>query len=115
MPQAFAGETIEPSVSVPIALRQARRDCRRQPRTRTGRAALEVVGTLVWPPRPLHPLAEWNERKFAHSLMFVLPRMTAPDIRSRNTCVASSATRDFTSASDPAVVSILSLVSMLSL
>ena len=34
------------------------------------------------PPRPLHPLTEWLERIFAHSLRLVLPRMTAPAWRS---------------------------------
>ena len=41
-------------------------------------AVADLVGGDVWPPRPLQPLVERPERKFAHSLKFVLPRMTAP-------------------------------------
>ena len=54
-------------------------------------------------------------RKLAHSDRFALPRMTAPAARRRATIVASRGTRLPTSASDPAVVSIASLVAMLSL
>ena len=35
------------------------------------------------PPRPDQPLVDCVERKFAHSLRFVFPRMTAPASRSR--------------------------------
>ena len=42
-----------------------------------------AYGFLVWPPRPLQPLVECVERKFAHSLRLVLPRITAPASRSR--------------------------------
>ena len=52
---------------------------------------------------------------FAHSLRFVLPRMTAPAARSLCATNESLGGFDPTSASDPAVVIILSAVSMLSL
>ena len=52
---------------------------------------------------------------FAHSLRFVLPRITTPAARRRSTTKASRGAGAPTSASDPAVVSILSPVSMLSL
>ena len=41
-----------------------------------------AYGLLHWPPRPLHPLDESDDRKFAHSLRFAFPRMTAPPARS---------------------------------
>ena len=60
-------------------------------------------------------LVEWLERKFAHSLMFVFPRTMAPAARSRAAAEASRAGFAPTRASDPAVVSMASEVSMLSL
>ena len=51
---------------------------------------------------------ECVERKFAHSLRFVLPRMTAPAARSRSTMNASRGAFAPTSASEPAVVCIRS-------
>jgi len=74
-----------------------------------------AYGFFVWPPRPLHPLIEWFERIFAHSLKFVFPRMTAPASRSFLAMNASAGGFDPRSASDPAVVCILSAVAMLSL
>src|SRR5262245_45940814 len=41
-----------------------------------------TYGLLVCPPRELHPDVERVERKLAHSLRFVRPRMTAPAARS---------------------------------
>ena len=35
-----------------------------------------TYGFFTWPPRPLQPLVECVERKFAHSLRLVLPRIT---------------------------------------
>src|SRR5947208_11297586 len=46
-------------------------------------------GFSVCPPRALQPLEECVERKFAHSLRFVLPRITAPAARRRATSGAS--------------------------
>ena len=44
---------------------------------------------LVWPPTADQPLTELNERKFAHSERFVLPRITAPPARSLAATVES--------------------------
>jgi hypothetical protein len=63
-----------------------------------------AYGFFVCPPRPLQPLVECVERKFAHSLRFVLPRITAPASRSRETMNASFGGLTFASASEPAVV-----------
>ena len=74
-----------------------------------------AYGFFVWPPRALQPLDDFVDRKFAHSLRFVLPRITAPAARSRSTTNASASAIDPSSASDPAVVIMRSAVSMLSL
>ncbi len=74
-----------------------------------------TYGFFVWPPRPLHPDVERVERKFAHSERFVLPSNTAPASRSFATMKASCFAWLPTRARDPAVVIILSAVSMLSL
>src|SRR5256885_2001882 len=49
-----------------------------------------AYGLLHCPPRPDQPLAEKNERKLAHSLRVVLPRMTAPAARSLAAATADS-------------------------
>src|SRR5436305_1480079 len=59
-----------------------------------------AYGLLHCPPRPDQPLVEKNERKLAHSLRVVLPRMTAPAARSLAAAVASCAGAVPTSASD---------------
>src|SRR5262249_27832152 len=109
------GETMEPSVSVPTVIAHrfaeaAAPDPELEPDGLRSRA----YGLRVCPPRRLHPLVEWRPRKLAHSLQFVLPRITAPAARSRLTRKASFGGREPTSASDPAVVCIRSEVAMLS-
>src|SRR5687767_15274284 len=74
-----------------------------------------TYGFFVCPPRALQPLDDLVERKLAHSLRFVLPRMTAPASRSFFAMKASWARLAPTSASDPAVVIMRSAVSILSL
>src|SRR5580658_5944673 len=76
-PQTELGETIDPSVSVPTAM------AHRLALTATADPELEpeglrssAYGFFVSPPRPLHPLVEAFERKLAHSLRLVFPRMT---------------------------------------
>src|SRR5207237_2325096 len=71
-------------------------------------------GLWVNPPRPDQPLVEKNERKFAHSERFVLPRITAPAARNFAATVESCNAGMPLRANDPAVVCILSPVSMLS-
>src|SRR3954452_19101122 len=114
-PQAEEGEVIDPSVSVPMAAAQrlaatATADPELDPDGHRSRA----YGFRVWPPRPLHPLVECVDRKFAHSLRFVFPRMMAPAARSFATTVESRCGCEPSSASDPAVHDILSAVSRLS-
>src|SRR5215207_7595515 len=80
---ADEGRTTEPSVSVPTAATH------RFAATATPEPELDphglrssTYGFFVCPPRPLQPLDDLVERKLAHSLRFVLPRMTAPAARS---------------------------------
>src|ERR1043166_1419288 len=115
-PQYEDGETMEPSVSVPIATAQRLAD------TAAAEPALdpEVLRSVTYglrlnPPRPLHPLIEREPRKFAHPLRFVLARKAAPAARNRSTRNASRGAIEPDSASEPAVVIIRSCVSMLSL
>lgn len=70
---------------------------------------------MHWPDRALQPLEDWNDRKLAHSERLVLPRMTAPALRSFLAMNESLGTFDPSRAREPAVVSILSSVAMLSL
>ena len=119
------GQTIEPSVSVPIAAaHRLAAGATPDPELEPHGSAPRSYGLRVKPPRALQPLTwtpasatafGWKPRKFAHSDRFALPRMTAPAARSRATTVASRGTRLPTRASEPAVVSIASLVAMLSL
>src|SRR6185503_9811537 len=74
-----------------------------------------AYGFLHWPPRALQPDSDRDDRKFAHSDRLVLPSSTAPASRRRAATVESAAGLAPTSASEPAVVAILSAVSMLSL
>ena len=69
----------------------------------------------VCPPRALQPLSESLERKLAHSDMFAVPRMTQPADRSCLTTGLSWSGLAPTSASEPAVASIFSNVTTLSL
>src|SRR6185436_7713167 len=82
---AFApeGHTIDPSVSVPtpIAARFAA-IAAPVPELEPQGFRSSAYGLFTCPPRPLHPLVDFVERKFAHSLRFVLPRITAPAARS---------------------------------
>src|ERR1700730_14261509 len=83
MPHAEDGLMIEPSVSLPRAATH------RLAETLAPEPALEppglrssTNGLRVWRPRPLQPLDERVDRKFAHSLRFALPMITAPAARS---------------------------------
>src|SRR3954471_5962162 len=97
------GQTIDPSVSVPIAT-GARLAAIPAPEPELEPHGLRssTYGLLVWPPTPLHPLDDRNERKFAHSDRLALARITAPASRSRPTRNASRP-RAPSSASEPAV------------
>ena len=115
-PFVFDGETIEPSVSVPMAA-AARLAAIAAPDPELDPDVLRssAYGFLASPPRPLQPLVECVERKLAHSLRLVLPRMIAPASRRRAAMNASFGGREPASASEPAVVIIPSAVAMLSL
>ena len=110
------GQTIDPSVSLPRAA-AARFALMAVPDPELEPHGLwsSTYGLRHCPARPLHPLEDWNERKFAHSDRLVLPRMTAPAWRSRAAMNESRGTTDPSRANEPAVVSILSAVAMLSL
>src|SRR5262245_24097833 len=89
-PLALAGQTMLPSVSVPSATvaRFAETDAADPELDPHGLRSI-AYGLLHWPPRPLHPLVDSNDRKLAHSLRFAFPRMMAPPARSLADTVAS--------------------------
>src|SRR6266700_452139 len=113
---AEAGQTMEPSVSVPTPT-AAKFAAMAAPVPELEPHGLRSSAYGFWhcPPRPLQPLDDWVPRKLAHSLRLVLPRITAPAARSRSTTTASRGGAAATSASDPAAVIIRSAVAMLSL
>src|SRR5262249_2231064 len=116
IPFADEGQTIDSSVSVPMAAAHKFADTAApEPELEPHALRSSEYGLRTSPPRPLHPLVECDERMFAHSLRFVLPRITAPDWRKRCAINESFGGLAPTSASDPAVVAILSAVSRLSL
>src|SRR5262249_11014366 len=103
-PLAPEGATTEPFVSVPrAAAARLAATATAEPELDPEGFRFRTLGLRVWPPRPLHALVEWVDRKLAHSLRFVFPRITAPPSRSRFATVASCAGGAPTSASDPAV------------
>src|SRR5690349_13112954 len=109
------GQMMEPSVSVPMATGA------RPAATAAPLPALEpqgvrssTCGFLVRPPTALQPLVELRERKLAHSLKLVLPRMIAPAARKLAMMGASRCVTLLINASEPAVVGIGSADSMLS-
>ena len=116
-PQLFAGPTMLPSVSVPMATAVKLADtAAADPELEPDGFVSMMYGLLQRPPRPDQPLVEATPRKLAHSLRPALPRMMAPAWRSLAATVASCDGAGIpTSASDPAAVCILSCVSTLSL
>ena len=109
------GQTTEPSVSVPtVAAQRLAAAATAEPELDPHGSKLRRYGSRVKPPRALQPLNGALPRKFAHSERLALPRMTAPAARKRFTTTESEGTMLPTSASDPAVVCILSAVARLS-
>ena len=109
------GQTIEPSVSVPIdTVTRFAATAIAEPELDPHGVRLRTYGLRAWPLRALQPLDPGVDLKYAHSLIEALPRMMAPACRSRSAIVESSRGRAPTSARAPAVVSILSAVAMLS-
>src|SRR5665647_1522795 len=83
-PFADDGQTIEPSVSEPTATAAKLADVAApDPELDPHGLRSSTYGFRACPPRPLHPLDECVDLKFAHSLRFVLPRMIAPASRRR--------------------------------
>src|SRR5579859_5425901 len=116
MPHAEDGLMIEPSVSLPrAATHRLAETLAAEPELDPPGLRSSTKGLRVWRPRPLHPLDERVDRKFAHSLRFALPRITAPAARSLLATGASCLAGAPTNANEPAVVCIRSPVSMLSL
>src|SRR5262249_43698698 len=115
-PLDLTGETMLPSVSLPreTAVKLAEAAAADPELEPLGLRSI-AYGLLHWPPRPHHPLEEKNERKLAHSLRLVLPRMSAPPARSLAAMVESRTAGWPASAKEPAVVCMRSPVSMLSL
>src|ERR1035441_2331772 len=113
-PLMDAGETIEPSVSVPTAIaHRLAAVAAAEPELEPDGLRSSAYGFLVWPPRALQPLVECWPRKLAHSLRLVLPSRTAPAARRRATSKASFGAGASPRAREPAVVCIPA-VSMLS-
>src|SRR5712691_11674483 len=112
-PLAFAGQTTLPSVSVPRdTVEKLAEAAAPEPELEPHGLRSLPYGLCVCPPRPDHPLTDSKERKFAHSDRFVLPRITAPPARSLAATVESRMADLPARANDPAVVCILSPVSM---
>src|SRR5436853_2025557 len=115
-PFALPGQTMLPSVSLPNETAVKFADVAApEPELEPQGLRSRPYGLLVCPPRPDQPLTDSKERKFAHSERLVLPRMTAPPARKLAATVESCFAGWPTSANDPALVCILSPVSMLSL
>src|SRR5690349_20363281 len=92
MPQSVEGETIDPSVSVPMATaHRLAVTAAAEPELEPGGLRSSAYGFLVCPPRALQPLVECEPRKLAHSLRFVFASSTAPASRSRCTTKESRA------------------------
>src|SRR5688500_15347878 len=90
-PLTEAGQIMLPSVSVPtpIAPRLAAIAVP-VPELDPQGLRSSTYGFLVCPPRELHPDEDRVDRKLAHSLKLVLPRMTAPASRRRATMKPSA-------------------------
>src|SRR6185369_11991818 len=71
------GHTTEPSVSVPTAAaHKFAAMAAPEPELDPHGLRSSTYGFFVCPPRPLQPLDDLLDRKLAHSLRFVLPRIT---------------------------------------
>src|SRR6185312_10022917 len=114
-PLTFAGQTMLPSVSVPIESAVKFADsAAAEPELEPHALRSSEYGLCARPPRPDQPLVEKNDRKFAHSDSVVLPSITAPAARNLAATVESRVAGSPSSTNDPAVVCILSPVSRLS-
>ena len=111
-----AGQTMDPSVSVPTAIGTIpAATAAAEPELDPQGDRCRSKGLRVCPPRLLQPLTERVDRKLAHSLMFAFPTMTAPARRKCETMGASANAGIIANARDPAAVIMRSPVSMESL
>src|SRR5918912_4183396 len=102
-PLLVEGDTIDPSVSVPTAAAERlAATAAPDPELDPDGLRSSAYGFFTCPPRPLQPLDECVERKFAHSLRFVLPSRTAPAARSRAATNESREAGASARASEPA-------------
>ncbi len=116
IPLAVAGQTTEPLVSVPMAITVRLAEAATpEPELDPQGFLSNIYGFLVCPLIPLQPLEDISPRKFAHSLKLAFARITAPASRNCLTTKLSSNGLDPSKALEPAVVNILSWVSILSL
>ena len=115
-PLSDAGQTIEPSVSLPTAISTIPAPTAAPDPDDEPPALLPCFqGFAVSPPTADHPLVDFPERMLAHSERFVAPMIVAPAARNRFAIVESRTTSVSCSASEPAVAgrpiaSILSLI-----
>ena len=110
------GQTMLPSVSEPNETAAKFADAEApEPELEPQAFRSMKYGLCVSPPRPDQPLIDSNDLKFAHSDRLVLPRITAPPARRLAATVESCNAGWPSNANEPAVVCILSPVSMLSL
>src|SRR5450631_3068742 len=94
IPLTEAGDTTEPSVSVPIAKAQRLADTAApDPALEPDGLRSRMQGFFVCPPLLLQPLVDRLDLKLAHSLRLVFPSNTAPDSRSLPMIKASFAAR----------------------
>src|SRR5690348_16317231 len=91
MPFMDAGQVTDPSVSVPRpAGAKPAAIAAAVPELDPHAVRSNTYGLRARAPTALQPLVAWLERKLAHSLRFVLPRITAPAARNAATTGASS-------------------------
>src|SRR5262245_29432020 len=89
-PQTDAGHMMEPLVSVPReAVTRFADTAWAEPELEPQGVRSRTYGFRPCRPLPLHPLEARVERKLAHSVIFALPRITAPASRSWRVTVAS--------------------------
>jgi hypothetical protein len=75
-----AGQVIEPSVSVPtVIVAKFAATAIAEPELDPQGEAETSYAFLLCPYKALQPLEALNERKFAHSLKLVLPKIIAPE------------------------------------
>ena len=116
MPHADDGQTIEPSVSDPMATaHRLAATAAPDPELEPHGLRSMAYGLRHWPPRALHPDSDRLERKLAHSDRLALPRNTAPAARRRAATPESFSRIEPVRASEPAVVVMRSAVPTLSL